>query len=121
MLRAALKDAAAVNATRWKLFEVLKQFGLPIETGTGGRTKYNRERLQLPKAHWIDAACVGASTPGNIVFQNDGVLEIKAYFDIKNTAGKRVAQGISYKHCVPIHLLDGYAYKREASPIPPHV
>lgn len=25
-----LKDAAAVNATRWKLFEVLKQFNLPI-------------------------------------------------------------------------------------------
>lgn len=73
-----LKDAAAVNATRWKLFEALKAFGLPVETGTGGRTKYNRTRLGFPKAHWLDAACVGASTPDNL--KTDGVkpLQIKA-------------------------------------------
>jgi 5-methylcytosine-specific restriction endonuclease McrA len=58
-----LTDAAAVNATRWELFRRLKETGLPLETGTGGRTKFNRTRLGLPKAHWIDAACVGASTP----------------------------------------------------------
>ncbi|MBD2608508.1 HNH endonuclease [Scytonema hofmannii FACHB-248] len=54
-----LKDAAAVNSTRWALFNRLKETGLPVETGTGGRTKYNRVRLNLPKAHWLDAACVG--------------------------------------------------------------
>ena len=54
-----LKDAAAVNATRWKLFETLTAKGLPITTGSGARTKYNRRRLGLPKEHWIDAACVG--------------------------------------------------------------
>ena len=54
-----LKDAAAVNSTRWTLFDQLKQTGLPIETGTGGRTKYNRTRLGLPKTDWLDAACVG--------------------------------------------------------------
>jgi 5-methylcytosine-specific restriction endonuclease McrA len=54
-----LKDAAAVNSTRWALFQQLKQTGLPIEVSTGGRTKYNRTRLGLPKAHWLDAACVG--------------------------------------------------------------
>jgi 5-methylcytosine-specific restriction endonuclease McrA len=54
-----LKDAAAVNSTRWALFERLKQTGYPVETGTGGKTKYNRVRLNLPKAHWLDAACVG--------------------------------------------------------------
>uniref|UniRef100_UPI000B095598 hypothetical protein n=1 Tax=Hassallia byssoidea TaxID=482630 RepID=UPI000B095598 len=32
---------------------------MPIETGTGGRTKHNRTRLNLPKTHWLDAACVG--------------------------------------------------------------
>jgi hypothetical protein len=58
-----LKDVASVNATRWKVFETLKATGLPIECGTGGRTKYNRARQQLPKTHWIDAACVGESTP----------------------------------------------------------
>jgi 5-methylcytosine-specific restriction endonuclease McrA len=58
---APLKDAAAVNATRWAIFEKLKSTGLPVECGTGGRTKFNRVKLGLPKAHWIDAACVGAS------------------------------------------------------------
>lgn len=54
-----LKDAAAVNATRWALFNKLKEMGLPVETGTGGRTKYNRCRLNLEKRHFIDAGCVG--------------------------------------------------------------
>jgi hypothetical protein len=54
-----LKDATAVNSTRWALFQQLKQTGLPIEVSTGGRTKYNRTRLGLPKTHWLDAACVG--------------------------------------------------------------
>ena len=57
--KAPLKDAAAVNATRWKLFETLKARGLPVITGSGAQTKYNRHRLDLPKEHWIDAACVG--------------------------------------------------------------
>lgn len=54
-----LKDAAAVNSTRWALFNALKQTGLPIITSSGGRTKFNRTVLELPKEHWIDAACVG--------------------------------------------------------------
>jgi 5-methylcytosine-specific restriction endonuclease McrA len=54
-----LKDAAAVNSTRWALFNALKLTGLPVETGSGGLTKYNRTRLELPKTHYFDAACVG--------------------------------------------------------------
>jgi 5-methylcytosine-specific restriction endonuclease McrA len=61
--RRPLKDAAAVNASRWALYHRLQALGLPVEVGTGGRTKWNRTRPGLPKAHWIDAACVGASTP----------------------------------------------------------
>ena len=49
---------AKVRCTR-ALFQQLKQTGLPIEVSTGGRTKYNRTRLGLPKTHWLDAACVG--------------------------------------------------------------
>jgi 5-methylcytosine-specific restriction endonuclease McrA len=56
-----LQDAAAVNVTRWRLFERFKASGLPVEIGTGGRTKYNRTRQGYPKTHWIDAACVGVS------------------------------------------------------------
>jgi hypothetical protein len=40
--RAPLKAATAVNATRWALYERLKGTGLPVEVGSGGRTKYNR-------------------------------------------------------------------------------
>jgi 5-methylcytosine-specific restriction endonuclease McrA len=61
-----LKDAAAVNATRWALFNRLKETGLPIEIGSGGLTKFNRVNRGLDKSHWADAACVGQSTPATI-------------------------------------------------------
>ena len=47
----------------WALYAQLCATGLPVECGTGGRTKYNRTRLGISKSHWGDAACVGASTP----------------------------------------------------------
>jgi 5-methylcytosine-specific restriction endonuclease McrA len=61
--KAPLKDAAAVNTTRWKLFSRLQTLGLPIECGSGGLTKYNRTTREFSKTHWLDAACVGKSTP----------------------------------------------------------
>jgi 5-methylcytosine-specific restriction endonuclease McrA len=64
--RQPLKDVAAVNASRWALYRRLMGTGLPVEVGTGGRTKWNRSQRGLPKAHWIDAACVGASTPERV-------------------------------------------------------
>ena len=69
-----LKDAAAMNATRWALFSRLQATGLPVETGTGARTKWNRTTRQLPKTHWLDAACVGGSTPE--VLQVQGVVPL---------------------------------------------
>ena len=76
--RQPLKDAAAVNTTRWYLFERLQRFDLPVETGSGGLTKFNRTAQGLPKAHWIDAACVGKSTPALLVIDGITPLEIKA-------------------------------------------
>lgn len=73
-----LKDASAVNATRWALYERLKMFSLPVECGTGGRTKYNRVTRNLPKTHWLDAACVGASTPDVLDVAQMIPLAIKA-------------------------------------------
>ncbi|BAZ21566.1 HNH endonuclease [Kalymmatonema gypsitolerans NIES-4073] len=58
-----LADTAAVNSTRFKLLEVLKSTGLLVETGSGGLTKFNRTKLELPKTHYFDAACVGRSAP----------------------------------------------------------
>lgn len=57
--KAPLRDAASVNATRWALANTLKATGLPVELSSGGRTKYNRSRLGVPKTHALDAACVG--------------------------------------------------------------
>ncbi len=67
-----MKDTAVMNITRWAIFERLLETGLFIEVGTGGRTNFNRNRQGYPKAHWLDAACVGKSgesvfvTPGHI-------------------------------------------------------
>ncbi len=73
-----LRDAAAVNATRWALHDRLVRIGLPVECGSGGRTKYSRVRQGLPKSHWLDAACVGASTPEHLDVQGVVPLSIRA-------------------------------------------
>ncbi|AMW30553.1 hypothetical protein N39L_52220 [Limnospira platensis NIES-39] len=73
--QAPLKNAAAVNSTRWALFNRLKPTGLPIEIGTGGLTKYNRTVQGLPKTHWLDAAdCVGKSTHPPVENQNSPAI-----------------------------------------------
>ena len=54
-----LGDAAAVNATRYALVEALRVLGLPIGTWSGGRTRWNRDRFGIEKAHCLDALCVG--------------------------------------------------------------
>ena len=74
--RPSLRDASAVNRTRWALFQAVKATGLPVATGTSGHTKWNRQRLGVPKGHALDAACVGtveAITNGSVP-----VLAIKA-------------------------------------------
>lgn len=57
--KAPLRDASAVNSTRWELYESLKATGLPVVTGTGGQTKWNRSQFGLSKTHALDAVCVG--------------------------------------------------------------
>jgi len=74
--KSPLKDATAVNSTRWALFNRLKEMGLPVLTGSGGLTKFNRTRLNLPKAHWIDASCVGQV--GSLTLVTNQPILIKA-------------------------------------------
>ena len=76
--RMPLRDAAMMNATRYKIRDMLKGFGLPLETGTGGRTKFNRTRAGLNKSHWADAACVGESTPERWHIGDGQVQEIRS-------------------------------------------
>lgn len=58
-----LRDAAMMNATRWRLYHQLQATNLPVEGGSGARTKMQRIAHGLPKEHYYDALCVGASTP----------------------------------------------------------
>ncbi|MBL4952042.1 HNH endonuclease [Neobacillus sp. YIM B02564] len=69
----SLKEATFMNATRWHLLEKLKQTELPVECGTGARTKMQRIQHHLPKTHYYDASCVGASTPQSLIFNTDYV------------------------------------------------
>jgi 5-methylcytosine-specific restriction endonuclease McrA len=73
-----LKDASAINATRWKLYEMLQGFGLPIKLGTGSQTKYNRTIQNYPKTDWLDAVCVVESGQVVYVSHNHQPLVIKA-------------------------------------------
>jgi len=91
-----LRDAAAINSIRWALYERLQATGLPIETDTGGRTKYNRILRGLPKTHWLDAICVGRSTPSTLQVNQVRVLLILAVGH-----GNRQMCGIN-KHGFPI-------------------
>ena len=75
-LKTPLRDAAAVNATRWVLFNELKATGLPVETGSGAQTKLNRHAFGVEKAHWLDALCVGRIN-GVVMREGLNVLEIK--------------------------------------------
>ncbi len=90
-----LKDAAAVNATRWALFNRLKLTGLPVDVATGGRTKFNRFGQGYPKAHWIDAAYVGES---------GGAVKLSATHSpllIKATGRQRRQMTLPDKHGFP--------------------
>lgn len=74
--KASLKDAAAVNSTRRALYGTLKDTGLPVTTGSGGRTKWNRIRNQLPKSHVLDALCAGSV--GNVSSYASRVLVMES-------------------------------------------
>ena len=73
-----LRDATAVNATRFKLLHELRGTGLPVEFGSGGHIKFNRSIQGYPKQHWIDAACVGNSGERIILNPSMPPLLVKA-------------------------------------------
>ncbi len=75
--RQPLKDAAMINAARWKTYNFLKEM-YSVECGTGALTKKNRIDRKLPKEHYYDACCVGNSTPQMLIFKTDYVLEFHA-------------------------------------------
>lgn len=165
-----LKDATMINATRWFLFDKLKQTGLPVKCGTGARTKKQRIEHKLPKTHYYDACCV-AKAPSKLIFKTQyvsvwtiigrgkrrmcnpdrygfpkghrtakklhfgfqtgdivkaiipkgkykgiwtGRVAVRASgsFDLKDSQGKRICQGINYKYCQFIQRAEGWQYEK---------
>ncbi len=104
--KAPLKDATAVNATRWELCRQLEVLGLPIEYGSGGLTKYNRTTRELPKAHWLDAACVGKSTPEHIKATRVVPLAITKSGTVTDVAKN---------YCRKLQRADGYGYSQRSA------
>lgn len=99
--RKPLKDAAMMNATRWRLYAQLKATGLPVEGGSGGRTKKQRIAHGLPKEHYYDALCVGESTP-------DGFTSLPAYVQVWTAKGRGNRQRCrTDKHGFPIRHVSG--------------
>lgn len=69
---------AISNAIRNVLYEQLEATGLPVETGSGALTKLNRAQQEYPKAHWIDAACVGDNGAQIYLDPQQTILHIRA-------------------------------------------
>ncbi|WP_267883810.1 RNA-guided endonuclease IscB [Streptomyces cellulosae] len=57
--KAPLRDAAVMNATRWRLAERLQDLGRPVSCWSGGMTQHNRTLCGLGKTHTLDALAVG--------------------------------------------------------------
>nr|UZQ22160.1 HEARO endonuclease [uncultured bacterium] len=98
-----LKDAAAVNSTRWALFNALKETGLSVTTGTGGQTKFNRNRLGLPKSHWLDAACVGNVETLEILTSKPLLIAAKGHGTRQMCGTNKYGFPIRHKSRVHIH------------------
>lgn len=106
--RARLTDAAAVNSTRRELFRQLEATGIPAKYGSGGRTKFNRTQQGYPKAHWIDAACIGVS--GEVVRLDPvmPILNIKAMGRGRHQICRTDAFGFPWKWCARAKKVKGF-------------
>lgn len=58
-LKAPLKDAAAMNAIRYRIVDRIRSLGFPVTTSTGSMTKFNRKQFSVPKEHCLDALFSG--------------------------------------------------------------
>ena len=71
-----LSSAAAVNVTRTVINRIVYATGLEVQCSSGGRTKFNRTQLGVPKTHALDAACVGELS--QLEGWNVPILSVKA-------------------------------------------
>ncbi|NEO24794.1 RNA-guided endonuclease IscB [Moorena sp. SIO4A5] len=101
-----LADAACVNSTRWKLYHDLKSTGLPVEVGSGGLTKFNRCRQNLPKTHWLDAANVGKVETLIIEVTNPLIITAKGHGTRQICRTNKY--GFPTRHCSRIKFHKGF-------------
>jgi hypothetical protein len=73
-----LRDAAVMNATRYRLFDYLELVGLTPTLHPGWVTKRNRLDQGYRKDHWIDATCVGSVGSRVYIPKGMRVLSVKA-------------------------------------------
>ena len=106
--KAPLKDAAAVNSTRKNLVSTLRALGLPVSTGSGGLTKFNRTRQHLAKAHWIDAACVGSSGAKVDISRIQRITQIQARGRGSRQMCKPDKFGFPRTRCKTVKRLHGF-------------
>lgn len=90
---------AWVNSYRNRLVNDIKKLSniKEIELASGGRTKFNRINLNLPKTHYYDSLCVG-EIGENFNFKTPKVLKIKAYGRGSRFRGRTNACGIITKY-----------------------
>jgi 5-methylcytosine-specific restriction endonuclease McrA len=116
--KTSLRDAAAVNATRWALWRALTATTLPVATGSGGRTKWNRSRTNAPKSHTLDALHVGelgqvTGWPGSVLVDtgiHTGRVAVRTTGSFNITTATGTRQGINHKHIRLLQRADGYSY-----------
>jgi 5-methylcytosine-specific restriction endonuclease McrA len=105
--KAPLKDAAAVNSTRWRLFNELKATGILVQTGSGGLTKFNRIANQIPKTHALDAACAGIT--GQVTHWQKPTLSIKCAGRGQYARTKLDSFGFARGYCLRQKQVFGFA------------
>lgn len=101
--KAPLKDAAAVNASRWALFQTLNTLGVPVTVGSGGQTKFNRKQLGWEKAHWLDAAAVGCIGALRLAIETPLSVTCKGQGGRQKAMLNKDGYPLRYRQLKPVH------------------
>ena len=135
-LKTPLRDAAAVNATRWVLFNeldalcvgrlngVVTRKGLNVLEircmGRGSRQRTRLTKYGFPRGYLMRQKCVHGFATGDMVEANVPkgkkaglwrgrvAVRVSGSFNIQTPKG--VIQGVGWKHCRLISHNDGYGY-----------
>ena len=81
----------------------LTDTGLSVSVGTGGRQKWNRTRFGLPKAHWLDAACVGHMTAITVLIDKPLLVTCRGQGGRQKVALNAFGYPIRHNSLKPIH------------------